>query len=158
MENNRLIQLIETSIRLELNSAALYHIFHEANPEDADFWWALHMEEKSHAMLLRAARDSFVNRGKFPSDLICGSILTLLSDNEKLEGLIEHHKINTPSRIEALKIALEIENNLSETQYGLFMEKEASSPVESALQQLNREDKDHDSRIRERLKMVSAES
>ncbi|QBG47734.1 hypothetical protein EGM51_10150 [Verrucomicrobia bacterium S94] len=88
MNDEQLNELIEESIALELNAAALYKIFSEAIPADAAFWWQLHLEEKSHAILIRAARDSFLKSGLFPQNLIAGSTEELKTSNRKLQESI----------------------------------------------------------------------
>lgn len=155
MDSTKLNELIEESIRLELNAAQLYKIFSEALPEDSDFWWQLHLEERSHATLIRAARDSFVKRDKFPHDLIANSIEELKASNTKVEGLIEKLKETAPNRQEAFKVALELENESGELHYTRFMEKEADKGIETVFQQLNRGDKEHEKRIREYYESIS---
>jgi hypothetical protein len=152
METNRLSELIEESIALELNVAELYKVFSEALQEDNEFWWQLYLEEKSHATLIRAARDSFVKRGKFPYDLVTDSIDDLKVSNAKVVELIAHYKVNPPDRHEACKIAVELENAAGEIHYTRFMEKSADNSVETVFQQLNRGDKEHEERIREHCK------
>ncbi|MBT8042521.1 MAG: hypothetical protein KJN67_05260 [Pontiella sp.] len=146
--------LIEESIALEKNVAALYKIFSESVPEDADFWWQLHLEEKSHATLIRAAKDSFVRRGKFPFDLIANSVEELKSSNQRIAAMVGKFLANPPSRLEALEVAIALENEAGESHYNQFMDKEAKNPVEGVFQQLNRDDKEHETRIRERLASV----
>ena len=148
METNPLDELIEESIRLELNVADLYKTISEALPEEKDFWWQLHVEEKSHAALIRAARDSFAKRGKFPRDLIADSIEDLKRSNAKVEMLTGKFKVTPPTRLVACEVAVELENEAGETHYTTFMEKDASNAVENVFQQLNRGDKDHERRIR----------
>ncbi len=154
MEKNLLEDLIEESIALEKNAAALYKIFSESLPEDSDFWWQLHLEEKSHATLIRAAKDSFSRRGKFPFELVANSIDELKASNQRIQAMVGKFLANPPSRREALEVAIELENEAGESHYNQFMEKEALNPVEGVFQQLNRDDKDHEKRIRERLASV----
>jgi hypothetical protein len=151
MEMNLLAELIEESIALEHNAAALYQTFSEALPADFDFWWQLHLEEKSHASLIRAAKDSFARRGKFPYDMVADSIEDLKRSNAKIKGLIGHCKANPPTRREACEMAIALENEAGESHYTLFMEKPAETTVENVFQQLNRGDRDHEQRIREHL-------
>ncbi|MCF7818527.1 MAG: hypothetical protein K9M54_11665 [Kiritimatiellales bacterium] len=148
MEPNHSSELIDESIRLELNVAALYHIFFEANPEDAEFWWRIYLEEKSHAALIRAAKESFSKIDKFPFDLIADSLDTLKADNVRIEALIQKYKQHPPGRCEAFEVALELENTAGETHYLKFMEKKANNAVEAVFQQLNKEDKNHADRIK----------
>lgn len=157
MGNERLEELVEESIRLELNVGELYRIYSEAYPEDNDFWWQLHLEEKSHATLLRAARDSFIKRDKFPVDLVADSIDDLKISNQKVEGLIAQYKDHPPERYEACRIAVELENESGELHYTRFMEREAATSVENVFQQLNRGDKAHEQRIRAHCESIGAE-
>ena len=148
METNHLTELIEESILLELNISALYKFFASSCPEDNEFWWQLHLEEKSHATLIRAARDSFIKRGKFPFDLVANSIEDLKKSNSKTLELIEKLQSNPPNRAEACRIAMELERESGEMHYTQFMEKNAENAVETVFQQLNRGDKEHEVRIR----------
>ena len=147
METNHLTELIEESIQLELNVAALYRVFAKNHPEDNEFWWQLHLEEKSHATLIRAARDSFIKRGKFPCDLVTDSIKDLKESNTKIIGLTEQCQAQPPGREEACRIAGKLERESGEIHYTQFMEKEAVNVVETVFQQLNRGDKEHAERI-----------
>ena len=156
MEKNRLDELIEESIALEHNVAALYQTFSETLPEDSDFWWQLHLEEKSHASLIRAAKESFAKRGKFPYDMVADSIEDLKNSNVKIKGLTGHFQANPPTRSGACEIAITLENNAGEIHYTQFMERDAGNPVEAVFQQLNRGDKDHEQRIREYLEALPA--
>ncbi|VGO12210.1 hypothetical protein PDESU_00761 [Pontiella desulfatans] len=158
MEKNRLDELIEKSIALELNAAGLYKLFSEALPDDADFWWKLHLEEKSHASLIRAAKESFLKRGKFPYDIVADSIDELKKSNAKTLETIEKYKAVKPTRQEACKVAIALENESGECHYMKFMEKDAETVVETVFQQLNRGDKDHERRIREHLDSLAIES
>lgn len=154
MENNRLDELIEESVALELNAAELYKVFSQTQPDDRDFWWQLHLEEKSHATLIRAAKDSFLKRGKFPNDLVAGSIDDLKASNSKIMDFIAQFRMEKPTRQQACETAIELENESGEAHYLRFMEKDAENAVETVFQQLNRGDKDHEKRIREHLESL----
>ena len=154
MKTNHLSELINGSIELELNMATLYGIFAEQIEQDREFWWKLQQEEKSHAVLIRAARDSFVKRDKFPSDLVAGSIEDLKKSNARVTQLISKFKKDTLTRCEACRLAVELEQEAGEIHYTKFMGKEAETTVESAFQQLNREDKDHAERIRQHCSAI----
>jgi hypothetical protein len=158
MTNERLTELIDESIRIEQNVSSLYVFFAENLPLDHDFWWQLHLEEKSHAMLLRTGRDSFIKRGKFPRTIIGNSIDELTQSNIWIEEQIQYCKDNRPSRSEACKIAVKIEQQAGEKHYTLFMDKDVQSGVETVFQQLNRDDKDHECRIRQHLESLPSGS
>lgn len=154
METNHLAELIEESIQLELNVSELYKLFATSCPEDNEFWWQLHLEEKSHATLIRAARDSFIKRGKFPFNLVTDSITELQESNAKTLKLIEQFQRNPPDRSEACRVAIQLEQESGELHYTEFMGKTAETVVETVFQQLNRGDKEHEDRIRAHLKSL----
>ena len=58
--------IIDESINLELNVGKLYLKFSELFPEDGDFWWKLHVEEKHHASLIRTGRQHYMPDYRFP--------------------------------------------------------------------------------------------
>jgi hypothetical protein len=147
MENSQLNELITESILLEQNAASLYKVFADALQEDQEFWWQLHIEEKSHANLIRSAQDSFAKRGKFPYDLVADSIEDLKKSNARIKALTGHYQAHQPTRHEACKVAIELEAEVGELHFDLFMEKDTTRPVEVVFQQLNRDDKDHTQRI-----------
>ncbi|MDF7823716.1 ferritin family protein [Pontiellaceae bacterium B12227] len=147
MKTNRLDELIDESIQLELNAAELYRVFAESLNEDADFWLQISKEEKHHAMLLRSAKESFVKRGNFPRDLVSDSIELLLLSNLKLQALIAKFKAFPPTRIEACETALALERDVGESHYTKFMEKKPDSAIDSVFQTLNKGDKAHERRI-----------
>ena len=151
MNDKKPIEYIDESILLEENAAELYLVFSESIPEDTDFWRQLHLEEKRHAMLIRSAKDAFVQRGKFPYDLIAESGMELRQANARLRQLIAKYRQTPPSRKEACEIALTIEADAGESEYARFMDKHAESTVDTVFQMLNREDKEHERRIREHL-------
>ncbi len=158
MELNRLIELIDQSIALELNAADLYRLFSAAFPQDNEFWWQLHIEERSHATLIRAAKDSFVKRGKFPSDLIGNSLRELQAANERISEMIKDFTTQPPSREEACRIAIGLEQETGERHFEQFMNKDAQTSLETVFQQLNRSDKDHEERIRVYLEKLMAKA
>ncbi|MDF7809474.1 hypothetical protein P4E94_18675 [Pontiellaceae bacterium B12219] len=154
MENELLPELIAESIRLELNAAELYRLFSRAYTEHSDFWWQLHLEEKSHASLIRVAGDSFTKRGQFPHAMIPGSLKGLQHSNQKIKHLIDRVKTNPPPQHEACHLAIELENESGELHFTQFMEKETDSSLETVFRQLNRGDKAHEERIRAHRKSI----
>jgi hypothetical protein len=156
--NKKQDNLIEEAIKLELNVAELYNVAHEANPEDASFWWKLYLEEKNHASLIRSARDSFSQHDKFPKDLITCSVDELKEANAEINDLIEEYKQNPPSRREACESAIRIEKMAGESHYSKFMNKVPETPIEAVFQQLNKDDKDHELRIKEYLENLPKEA
>lgn len=149
--------LIEESIKLELNMARLYGIFAQAVEIDREFWWKLQQEEKSHASLIRTARDSFIKRGKFPSDLLADSVDDLRKSNAQIEHLIETCKAHQFTRCEACRTAVKLEQEAGELHYTKFMEKEAASAIDSVFKTLNQNDQDHANRIREHCSFVEGQ-
>ncbi len=142
----QLSQLIEESIRLELNIADIYMVFYNTFPEDSDFWWKMTSEEKSHANLIKSGRDTFLDQ--FPSKLLAPSLQKLCNINNKLASLLKEYKENPPSREAAFNIALKIEKSTGELHFQLAMEKSFTSGIMKIFQELNNEYKDHANRIR----------
>lgn len=158
MEQVRLEELVEESIALELNAAELYRLFSQAHPADESFWWQLHLEEKSHARLMRAARDSFLKRGAFPYDLLDDSLELIKHTNERIRKLIARFIEKKPGRRQACETAIALENESGENHFNAFMHTEAHNAVESVFHQLNGNDTDHALRIREYLDTLPAEA
>ncbi|MBW2700559.1 MAG: rubrerythrin family protein [Deltaproteobacteria bacterium] len=140
--------LVDESISLELNMASLYLVFHKLFPEDADFWWTLVLEEKNHAALIRSGKDSFMAVDKFPSDLISENLQELKDTNGRIALFLKRCEVDPPSREEAFGLALELERSAGELHFQEFMEKEAGSKIDEIFRQLNKDDKDHEQRIR----------
>lgn len=145
--SDKLTQLAEEAIRLELNIARLYLLFHDICPEDIEFWRTLVIEENNHAALIRSGIEFFVEAGFFPVEILPPSILELHQANQKLLSLIEQYDNKPPSREEAFKIALETERSAGEIHFQRMMTKSADSRVVELFQKLNLDDKDHAKRI-----------
>ena len=62
--NDKIIKILDESIKLELNIADLYLVFHEKIPEDSKFWWQLLLEEKNHATLLKTGKEVYLTKKK----------------------------------------------------------------------------------------------
>lgn len=149
---NAFSTLIEESIKLELNVADLYLLFHKLFSEDTDFWLELSLEEKNHSALLRTGEELFLPLGKFPHRFIEDRLHALVDINSKVKSLINKYEANPPSREEAFNIALSIENSAGELHFQRFMDKKANSKIDEIFQQLNKHDKDHANRISSYMK------
>ena len=144
--SKKLSQLIDESIKLELNIADIYMVFYNTFPEDSDFWWKMTLEEKSHANLIKSGRDTFLDQ--FPSKLLAPSFQIIYNTNNRLTSLLKEYKENPPSRETAFNIALNIEQSTGELHFQLAMEKSFTSSIMKIFQELNNEYKDHANRIR----------
>ena len=144
--NKRLSQLIEESIKIELNVAEIYMFFYNTFPEDSDFWREMALEEEGHANLIKSGRDTFLD--KFPPGLLAPSLQELCNTNKKLISLLKEYKENPPSRETAFNIALDIEQLPGELHFQLEMEKSFTSSIMKIFQELNKDYKDHANRIR----------
>ncbi len=147
MNKYDITSLLKASIDIELGAAALYLFFSERFPEDRELWSQLHIEEKSHAMLIRAALDSFSHRGILPYNILDTSLEDFRRTKAKIDGLVNQYKETPPSRKEAFLIAIDLENESGERHYNSFMMKNPETPLQSLFQNLNREDKNHEERI-----------
>lgn len=146
--SGELEKIIDESIKLEQNVAALYTIFSVTFREDSDFWKDLVLEEENHASLIREGRKSFLLRGEFPHELLAPKIEMLITTNNKLASLLKKYSKNPPSRETAFKVAFELENSAGEVHFQQAMEKSPDSQLMAIFQHLNRDDKDHARRIR----------
>ena len=143
-----IISIIEESINIELNVSNIYLLFHNLFPDDKEFWWKLVLEEKNHAALIQSGKDHFEPLKKFPLKLLHHNLRELKDTNSNLLSLINNFKDTPPSREEAFKIALKIENSAGELHFQNFMDEEANSTTDNIFKELNRDDKEHALRIR----------
>ncbi len=146
--NENLRELIDESIRLELSAAELYLCFQAAFPEDADFWWALALEEKNHAALVRSLKEHFLPVGLIPADLLASSLETVKETNREIRKLIEKYNREPPDREEAFGVACRLEEGAAEIHFQEFMDRESSSELDKIFQRLNADDKDHGKKLR----------
>ncbi|MGD8758328.1 MAG: hypothetical protein PVH78_05600, partial [Deltaproteobacteria bacterium] len=105
----QLIQVMNESIKLELNVADLYMIFSEAFPEDCAFWHQLHMEEKNHASIIQSAREAWLSGREPPLELLAPNVDELIELNNKLASLLQEYEKTPPLREIAFNLALDLE-------------------------------------------------
>ncbi len=145
--DNDTVKLAEEAIQLEQNVGQLYMIFHNAYPEDADFWWQLMIEESNHASLLRSGLEYFMPAALFPMELL-PPMEALREANKELVSLLEKYKTHPPSRETAFNVALKTEMSAGEMHFQKTMTKPVDSKVLAMFQRLNQDDRDHAERIR----------
>ncbi len=150
--DKELSRLLDESIQLEMNAAALYLSFYRTFPEDAEFWWQLAMEEKNHAALLKSAKQGFVDEGYFPPEILTTNLDALVELNKLTKELLDEHKRKPPSRGSTFEIALKLEQSAGEIDFNLTMEKEGDSPALKLFKRLNKDDKDHTRRIQDYMR------
>jgi hypothetical protein len=147
--DEKLSRILDQSVQLELNVAALYLGFSEAFPEDREFWSQLAKEEENHAALLRGGKLESSNEGRFPADILTTNLDALIKANKEIEELVKEHKQKPPSsRASALEIAIKAEESTGELDFSCFMGQEKNSPLLELLGRVNREDRGHSFRIR----------
>lgn len=147
-----LAELIEESIELELNAAGIYALFHFAFPEDASFWWQLHLEERNHASWLSSIKDTFLPISVFPEAFALPSLQLLKDTNRRLQELLEKFRKQAPERTEAFHVAMEIESSAGEIHFQKFTEQQHENKIDKIFSQLIRDDKDHLQRIQQYMK------
>jgi uncharacterized protein YaaW (UPF0174 family) len=89
--DEKLAQLIDESIKLELNVSKIYTFFCNTFPEDSEFWRKLVLEEENHADLIRSGKGTFLLPTQFPSKLLVSSVQTLCKTNNKLISLLKKY-------------------------------------------------------------------
>lgn len=150
--DKELSQILDESIQLELNVAAIYLSFHLAFSEDSDFWFQLSAEEKNHAALLRSAKLEFMDEGFFPLEMLATNLDALIKVNKEIQNLVSKYKQKPPSRAAAFEIAIQLEESTGEIEFNRTMEKEADSPALTLFRKLNGNDREHAHRIREYIR------
>ncbi len=143
---------LKESIELELNIGDLYQLFSVKFPEDYDFWWKISIEEMNHAALIESINDVFINEGIEPMDSIEIQTKDLHRMNISVKSRIERYKLVPPTRLEAFKYGLKLENSAGESHFEIFMTSVSDSPVVKIFQKLNGEDKNHAVRIENYMK------
>jgi len=142
-----LAELVAESVELELNAAGIYALFHFAFPEDAAFWWQLHLEERNHASLLRSIKETFLPISVFPEAYALPTLEQLKKTNNRLQELLTEYRKQPPDRTEAFHVALEIESSAGEIHFQRFAEKQHQDKIDKIFSQLIRDDRDHLQRI-----------
>ena len=146
--DNLLERIIDESIKLESNVSELYGLFYRIFEEDKDFWWELQMEEINHSTLLKAAKGVFFGSHKFPKEVVSEALQPLLDANNDLRRMIDDFPKNPPSRETACNVAIKVENLEGEICFQKAMELPEGSETLNIIQKVNKEDKDHEKRIR----------
>ena len=144
---------LKESIDLELNIGDLYELFSVKFPEDYDFWWKISMEEMNHAALIESINDIFMPESINPADSIEKQTNDLREMNNLLKVRIEQYKLIPPTRLEAFKLGLELENSAGESHFEAFMTEEPTSQMEKIFQKLNGDDKNHAIRMARYMKV-----
>lgn len=142
-------QFIDEAIQLELNAAAIYSIFSETIPEDANFWAMLAWEEKNHAAVLKTGKEILVPQDQFPLEVLPNFVQLLIETNNWLRSLIEEFSKARPDRATAFEIALKIEKSAGEQHFQRVMETPSDSKIINILQELCEDDLHHLRRVRE---------
>ena len=143
-----IFQIVEEATTLELNVAELYLFFHHKFPDDSAFWWQLALEEKSHAALLRSGGEYLIKTGKFPPEIVPDALDPLVAVNKRLATILAEMQERTPSREEAFRLAIQLEESAGEIHFETFMKMPPRTSDGELFQILNQDDKDHARRLR----------
>jgi len=138
---------INQAIELELNVSDLYLLFYSLFPQDSNFWWTLSIEEKNHAALLKNLKQLYQVSHKIPDEINPENLGELESVNREIKSNFLVFKEH-PLRDKAFEYALMLEQSAGEAHYQKFAENENLSPIFEVFRQLNKDDKNHATRIR----------
>lgn len=138
---------INQAIELELNISDLYLLFYSLFPRDSNFWWTLSIEEKNHAALLKNLKQLYEVSHKIPDEINPQNIEEIESINKEIKSNFLAFKEH-PVRNKAFEYALMLEQSAGEAHYQKFAENENLPPVFEVFRQLNMDDKNHATRIR----------
>lgn len=147
-----LAELVQESIELELNAAGIYALFHFAFPEDAAFWWQLHIEERNHASMLRSIRETFLPISVYPEGFVLPPLQELKETNRQLQKMLEEFRRQAPGRTEAFHAALAIESSAGEIHLQNFADQPHENKIDRIFSRLIRDDKDHLERIEQYMR------
>jgi len=146
----RLEELIELSIELELSMSKLYFLYSNLFPEDNEFWRKLSNEELNHASLLKSWR-LYLGKGILPEDIVHNDVDVLKSTIEKIKNLISDYTQSKPPFEDAYYEAVKLESSAGEFHFQVLMTEESDSKIVKIFQELNADDKDHNRRISDLL-------
>ena len=139
-------EIIKNAIKFELSMSKLYSCFQEHFTEDAEFWKSLSEEEKSHAQIIMKFKP-FLKMDKSVSDeFLSLSKENLQSNIELINSYIKDFNSEI-KRIDAFKIAIDLETKSCEEHYRTLLNEETNSDVKRVFQSLNGEDKKHYQKI-----------
>ena len=150
--NKQLPQIVEESIKLELNVAKLYEFYSTAFPENIHFWKELALEEETHANLIKSLRNVLLPFNKFPSEILSSSLQDLIEVNNKLLSLLKEYNNKPPSKESAFSFAIALEESAGEIHFQHAMNKSSDTEAIKVFQRLVKDDKDHAERIRSYMK------
>ena len=142
-----IIQLFEEN---ELNISLLYNLYSKNIPEHFDFWNQLSLEEIAHAKAIAEAFKETKNQKEyFQENNFTRGIIKYINDFVS-EKTIEAEN-NTPTHIEAINIALRVEQSMLEKKcFEIFIP--TDEMVKNVLQKLNRDTERHAESLQIELK------
>ena len=79
------------------------------------------MEEMNHAALIETINELFLNDNPFVVSALEGRVVELNSMNLYVKEMINLYKTNHPSRVDAFKLGIELENSIGEFHFEMFM-------------------------------------
>jgi hypothetical protein len=144
-------ELLNESIKVELNLNKMYTLFSKKFIEDSDFWSQLASEEKDHASLLISGMQIDKVAHNFPVEVLSKDVHKVKCTNIIIAKHIELID-NVTDRKEAGKIALSLEVSSSELSFQSFINKTPENDISKIFVKLNYFDKDHAKRIQEYFK------
>lgn len=144
-------EILNESIKVELNLNKLYSAFSRKFSEDAEFWSQLASEEKDHASLLISGKQLDKVTHNFPVEILSKDLHKVKCTNTIIAKHIEMTDQVT-DRKEAGKIALSLEAAISEISFQNFMNKAPEDDISKIFVKLNYFDKDHAKRIQDYFK------
>ncbi len=146
--------IINESIKFELQMSEIYTMFGNIISEDFDFWNQLANEEIRHAELIRKIKPFVKLDKELINVFFHASLESLKIENRKLHKIIDEFKLN-PERNKAFKIGLEMEKTGIELHYQAFISSEKNSDLSELFKTLNGDDMDHAQRIQEYMSKLN---
>ena len=143
---NQVISL-EMLAKNEERVGQLYIVYAETFPEMREFWSGLADDEKTHAMWIRVLED-MTHEGKLSFNSERLKSTTILKFSSNIEKEIDKTSKTRLSLIDALSVAISIEENLIESKYFEALETD-STDIKRILKDLDAATKEHAQKLRE---------
>lgn len=144
---SQIIAALDEARKTELLCSELYFLYTDLFPEDANFWWTLTLEEKTHAAILETEY-TFLQHNLLDESMVYKDLDTLKKENARIARTIEEYKKDPPDKREAYQFALSLENSGQEAYFQMLMSMSSDDRMVAILQELAGTEKNHADRIR----------
>jgi hypothetical protein len=148
--------LITASEALEKKVATLYRLLSRIFPENEMFWFGLADEEERHAAIISSGSEYLLEAGLFPLAALDPDFENIQNTSDSIEGTIKQYAVVSPTLLDALIRAIEIELSSSELFYQFALDLPFNSAPLKFLRTMTGENKNHILKLLDRIKAIKA--